>query len=278
LVWARPAGGAGTDWTYGIATDGAGNSYVDGQFSGTATFGAGEANETALSSAGGFDIFVAKYDPSGTLAWAKRAGSGGFDQGHGIATDGAGNSAVTGFFSGTATFGPGEVNETTLASAGAFDIFVAQYDPEGAMVWVKRAGDTGDDVGQGIAADGAYFYVTGHMRGAVTFGAGDASQTMLTSAGNADIFLASYFGVNDIDDDGVVDTADLCVPTAAGAVVNADGCSIADLAPCYGGWQNHGAYVSSVAHVAKDFVNLGLITNVQRNAIVFVAGQSDCGG
>ena len=41
--------------------------------------------------------------------------------------DGAGNSYVTGRFAGSATFGPGETNETTLTSAGAEDIFVAKY-------------------------------------------------------------------------------------------------------------------------------------------------------
>ena len=61
----------------GIATDGAGNSYVTGNFEDTATFGAGEPNETTLTSAGSSDILVAKYDPSGALVWAKRAGGTG---------------------------------------------------------------------------------------------------------------------------------------------------------------------------------------------------------
>ena len=74
LVWAKRAGGTSSDGGRGIATDGAGNSYVSGRFSGTATFGLGEANQTTLTSAGGPDIFVAKYDPSGALIWAKRAG------------------------------------------------------------------------------------------------------------------------------------------------------------------------------------------------------------
>jgi len=43
-----------------------------------------------------------------------------------IAVDGSGNSYVTGKFSGSATFGPGETNETTLVSAGFVDIFIAK--------------------------------------------------------------------------------------------------------------------------------------------------------
>jgi hypothetical protein len=41
----------------------------------------------------------------------------------------------------------------------------------------------------------------------------------------------------DIDGDGVIDSADACVPTAPGVVVDGDGCSIADLCPCEGGWR-----------------------------------------
>jgi len=99
---------------------------VTGEFGGSATFGPGETNETTLVSAGAGDIFVAKYNPSGDLVWARQAGGSGFDVGFCIAVDGSGNSYVTGKFSGSATFGPGETNETTLVSAGFVDIFIAK--------------------------------------------------------------------------------------------------------------------------------------------------------
>ena len=53
-----------------------------------------------LTAAGRGDIFVAKYDSNGALVWATRAGGTDIDRGRGIATDGAGNSYVTGQFSG----------------------------------------------------------------------------------------------------------------------------------------------------------------------------------
>ena len=81
------------------------------------------------------------------LVWAKRAGGPGGDQ---IAVDGAGNSYVTGGFSGSAIFGPGETNETTLTSAGFADIFVAKYDAASDLVWAKRAGGTSSDNSLGI--------------------------------------------------------------------------------------------------------------------------------
>ena len=129
LLWAKRAGGTSSICAegIGIALDGAGNSHVTGLFCGSATFGSGEANETTLTSAGSSDIFVAKYDRHGLLLWAKRAGGTNVDEGHGIAVDGAGNSYVTGDFSGSATFGPGEANETTLTSTGLVNIFVAKF-------------------------------------------------------------------------------------------------------------------------------------------------------
>ena len=55
------------------------------------------------------------------LVWAKRAGGTSLAEGRGIAVDGLGNSYVTGRFVGSATFGLGEMNATTLTSADTFD-------------------------------------------------------------------------------------------------------------------------------------------------------------
>jgi hypothetical protein len=149
LEWARRAGGTGRDAGRDIAIDGAGNSYVTGVFGGTglfrgiAPFGAGEVNQTILTSAGNGDVFVAKYDSAGALVWAKRAGGTEGDGGGGIAVDEAGNSYVTGGFGGMATFGAGEANQTILTSAGANDVFVAKY----------RAADQAGPIASNVLAD-----------------------------------------------------------------------------------------------------------------------------
>jgi hypothetical protein len=105
--------------------------------------------------------------------------------------------------------------------------------------------------------------------------------TDITAQGpfNASFSLA---GETDEDNDGVPDSLDECPGTPPGAIVDAEGCSIEQLVPCAGPrtggrWKNHGQYVSSIAHVTKDFVSQGLITEGQRSAIVSAAGRSDCG-
>ncbi len=186
VLWARSAGGASWDSAWGIAVDTAGNSYVTGGFGGAPGLAATFWPFT-LFSAGGFDIFVAKYDDSGNVLWARRAGGGSSgEEGWSIAVDVVGNCYVTGFYLGTATFGP-----FTLIGAGGDDIFVARYDPGGSVLWAQSAGGgASNDFGLGIAVDAAgNSYVTGHYARTVTFG-----PFSLTSAGLTDIFVSKYGG------------------------------------------------------------------------------------
>jgi hypothetical protein len=189
LVWAKQAGGTGYEASWGIAVDGSGNSYVTGMFNGTATFGEG-GNQKTLISRGLLDIFVAKYNTAGGLVWAKQAGGANDELGGWISVDGSGNSYVSGAFYGTATFGEG-ISQVTLTSA-VKDNFVAKYNTNGGLVWAKQV-DVNYNYGLVIAADGSgNIYMTGPFLGTVTFGAGEANETILTSRGLHDIFVAKY--------------------------------------------------------------------------------------
>ena len=192
LSFAKRAGGTAPDRGSSIAVLADGSSFVTGDFSGTAKFGAGEANETDLASAGFSDIFIAKYNPNGTLAFAKRAGGASSDLGTSVSVLPDGSSFVTGSFALTAKFGPGEPNETDLVAGGS-DIFIAKYNSDGTLAFAKRAGGTGSDLGFGIAVlpDGSSF-VTGQFSGTAKFGPGELNETDLVSAGSEDIFIAKY--------------------------------------------------------------------------------------
>ena len=120
-LWAR-AGGSGSyiDTGRSVTTDGSDNVIVTGSFQGTADFGG-----TSLTSAGGLDIFVAKYAATtGATQWLKSYGGILGDEGFGVATDAAGNVIVTGYFSDAVDFGGG-----ALTSAGGFDAFVLKLTP-----------------------------------------------------------------------------------------------------------------------------------------------------
>jgi hypothetical protein len=177
--WANKAGSSGEDFARNVAIDGNGNSYITGTFKGIASFGS-----TTLTSSGLEDLFIAKYDASGNVLWAKRAGGTNKDAANGIDVDASGNSAVSGEFQGTATFG-----STMLTSTNSLpDIFIARYDPSGNVLWALSAGGSANDFGRNIAVDGSgNSYVTGEFEGSASFG-----NTTLSTSGGVDIFIAKY--------------------------------------------------------------------------------------
>jgi len=192
LNWAVQAGGAGLDEGFGIAALEDGSSLVTGRFEGDATFGEGTAAVT-LTAPGGVDVFVARYNPDGTLVWARRAGGDNWAQGHSIAALPDGTSFVTGYFEGTATFGPGELNETELTAPGFQGMFVARYSSDGTLDWAVRAGGFGYVEGNGITAlPSGTTAVTGTFWSVAKFGWGDPNETLLYPAGDWDIFVAMY--------------------------------------------------------------------------------------
>ena len=86
----------------------------------------------------------------------------------------------------------------------------------------------------------------------------------------------------DSDGDGVLDSEDQCAHTAPGVVVNAQGCSIDQLAPCAGPaggfqWKNPAEYRLAVANEVALFVSEGLLTLEDADEITLAAIHSDCG-
>ncbi|CAN5610385.1 hypothetical protein BH11BAC1_BH11BAC1_02690 [soil metagenome] len=187
VLWAKSAGGGGSDRGNSVAADAFGNVYITGLFrSASITFGS-----TTLINAGNSDFFLTKYDSSGNVIWAKRAGGPGFDgtgdfTGNTVATDRAGNIFVTGCFSSPSiAFGA-----TTLLNTGGNDFFIAKYDSSGSAVWATGASGTGDDAGTSVATDtSGSVYVAGYFgSSAITFGI----YTLNLAAGYSDMFLVKF--------------------------------------------------------------------------------------
>jgi len=166
LVWVKSAGGGADDLAAGVAALSDGTGLVTGTFRWTATFGRGEPAEAMLTAASK-DMFVARYQPSGELGWARRAGGNAYTEALAIAALPDGTAFVTGRFENMATFGAGEERETTLIGPNWWlEIFVARYDPSGALAWARHAeGGNYDDWGNSIAVlpDGSAI-ATGHFR------------------------------------------------------------------------------------------------------------------
>ena len=169
-----------------MAVDHQGNSYVTGCYDGTANF-----ESITLQSAGDEDIFVAKYDASGSILWARRAGGSSIDVGSDIIIDGANECIVTGFYAWSGQFGT-----IPMTSYGREDSFVAKYDDAGNVVWVKGAGGLSEDRGTGVSMDGeGHCYVTGWFESVNTF-----DEISITSTGGRDLFVAKLMNTTRVED------------------------------------------------------------------------------
>lgn len=203
LAWARAAGGQVSPFASGHEGRAAvglpdGSVVVTGSFFGAITFAGSPAPDVTIFTTAGcntndFDLFVARYDASGVLSWARRAGGCSWEEGLGLAAGPLDSVTVTGRFdSRPAVFGPGEAGETTLYADWAdymtYDVFVARYGADGSLAWADRAGGTGDDLGEGVAAAGAGVAVAGEVRGPAVFGAGTPAAASLPQGA----FIARY--------------------------------------------------------------------------------------
>ena len=179
--WTKVAGGPAVDKLTGIAQDHSGNIFVTGYFDSTIAF-----DSIHLVSAGGTDVFIAKYDPDGVLLWAKQVGGQNDDYSSAISTDITGNCYVTGFFFVQGTFTT--FGTTTITQAGDADMFVSKFTAAGNLLWVRNGGGKSEDAAFGISTDvSGNSYVTGYFSGTALFGT-----TKVTSMGYSDIFIAKY--------------------------------------------------------------------------------------
>ncbi|MBN8702778.1 MAG: SBBP repeat-containing protein [Bacteroidetes bacterium] len=179
VVWAVDAGQNLSTQGNKLEIDAVGNVLMIGTYTGSSLV----VGTSTVTSAGSNDIFIAKYNSSGTPLWAKGAGGSGDDQALGIAMDGPNDFIISGYYSGTAIFG-----SDTMQSNGAEDIFMAKYRAlNGNFIWSKVVeGDTLND--EAFACNVDVFnnkFITGFFRKTNSF---DGVQ--LTSAGDNDFYLA----------------------------------------------------------------------------------------
>jgi uncharacterized protein (TIGR03437 family) len=186
LLYSTFLGGNDTDFACGIATDASGNAYVTGDsesYNFPVTSGAFQRQHGGGTS----DAFVAKFGPSGSLAYASYLGGRDFDHGESVAVDGNGNAYVTGF-----TPSPNFPAANPLQSAlkGPLDVFVTKLNATGTgLIYSTYLGGTGAEAGVFVSVDASgNAYVAGATQSTdfpVTQGA-----VQTTFKGEQDGFLA----------------------------------------------------------------------------------------
>jgi enterochelin esterase-like enzyme len=168
-LWTREFGTPGVDRAYGLQLDPQGHPVVVGYTKGD--FDGNHAGNTSD------DVFVAKYDPTGTREWATQVGTTVADRGYGLAIDPSGSIYVGGYTKGA----------LGGANAGDKDVFLLKLAPTGGSpLWIRQFGTLGEDKGMAVAAGGGYVYVAGMTS--------DVLGTPLpgTTPGGIDGFLAQF--------------------------------------------------------------------------------------
>jgi hypothetical protein len=167
-----------------VAVDASGDVILTGLFKGAVDFGGGW-----LTSAGSYDVFVAKFDPQGNHIWSKRFGDANEQWGGDVAVDGAGNLVVAGTFHGVVDFGGGPLTSEGFGYEGLQDIFMVKFDPAGNHLWSKRFGDPDAQYGGYVAVDAfGSIYSSGGFWSVVDFGGGP----LYSTDGGEDMYFVKF--------------------------------------------------------------------------------------
>lgn len=188
-LWATYFGGPDADQGQHITLDTAGGFlYITGFTSSpTGMVTAGAYQGLLLGSS---DAFLAKFDTSGTLIWSTYFGGSEGETCNAVAVDPAGNVTITGWTN----------SPDNIASPGAHlpvfrgqqDIFIAQFDSNGARRWSTYYGDIGFDIGLQVAADAnSNLIISGWTSSAINIASPGASQPIY-AGGTADAYLLKF--------------------------------------------------------------------------------------
>jgi hypothetical protein len=182
-ITAWSAGGVSTDGGQNIKCDTLGNVYVSGEFYQSATFG-----DTTITSPSNYALFIAKYSKLGKIIWVRQITDGVYSTNSkdikGIGVSQNGDVFLTGSFEGTIYFGSSNIT----ANGGFKDIFIAKYNANGVLSWVKKEGGASSDFSNAIVLDHlGSFYITGNFYGTTMIGT-----TSKTAVGDCDSYVAKY--------------------------------------------------------------------------------------
>jgi hypothetical protein len=186
LVWGKKISGTFSEFARSITTDGT-NVYITGEFSGQVNF-----NPSVLTSYGGDDIFVARYQCTngnmGISGWAIKMGSLMDDGGLSIKMYGN-NIIVGGYFKHICDFAG-----TTKTSFGEEDGFFSEHSAAGTLLEVHQLGGTGTDIVNAVAEDigTSTIFAAGSFSNTADFDSRPANTLNKTSNGGLDAFLVRY--------------------------------------------------------------------------------------
>ncbi|HMC96550.1 MAG TPA: hypothetical protein VKG92_02770, partial [Flavobacteriales bacterium] len=212
--WVRTGGGPDHyDRALAVAADSLGNTYVAGQFNGSATFG-----DTTLVSTSSEDIYLAKYALDGDLIWIRAMGSQGTDQVNDLLVLTDDLVVLAGSSNSTVTFGA----FTHTNTSGWPDAYMVAFTGSGDVSWFTAIAGTGSDLCTGLARYGTSttFVATGSYEGTLLLG----PTLIATGSRNTFVCEVTFDGAvqwaRSIACSGAGSSAAVALPAAATVVVS----------------------------------------------------------
>jgi hypothetical protein len=153
LRWSIRFGGTQGDIGNKIAVGPDDTMFVVGAFNGSMMI-----EKTELTAVGGSDAFIASFNTSGNLLWAKSFGGPGDDDATAVGIDGEGRVYVAGQFTGESTLG----GATPFVSDQG-DIYISSFDAAGGFRWAKTFGGTANDFVRDLAVRDGRVVATGRL-------------------------------------------------------------------------------------------------------------------
>ncbi len=172
VVWYNTIRGVGFDEANDISVGPNGEAYVVGTFKDTLTYVVDSTEVSITSYKGTYDLFLSKFSANGNLEWIHSTGGNQKDECMAVASDKEGNVYVTGHYEGGLNFGFGKAKGFLNSSGGSGqDCFIAKYNTEGVLQWIKSIGTYSFQSGVDIEVDeSGNVYVLGELNNnSVTF-------------------------------------------------------------------------------------------------------------
>ncbi len=191
--WAKKYGGTGDEWSSSLSIDSFDNVIISGHFRGIVDF---EGEILTSSPINNSNQFILKLDIWGDFKWVKQITNSNSNPFIISGTNNSGEVIAWGRFTGTINLDTGISNyRLTSNKPNAFDLFLAKYDSNGQLNWVKHFASESNLMFATLSSltidNQNNILLVGYFSNTVDFDP-NSNNYFLTSNGATDIFVAQY--------------------------------------------------------------------------------------
>ncbi len=187
ISFSKIGSSSGNDEGRKSVIDDSDNVYICGFFEKTCYF----SNTITKTSAGGTDVYLAKYNCQGVLQWVQTFG--GVYNEHtamhflGLDIDNQNNILISGSINNSGTITSQNGSNVSITTTGGSDAIIVKYSKAGDIIWHKKFGGSGLDDASNVKVNQSNndVIVTGYFNSASLV----IGSTTLLNAGNEDVFL-----------------------------------------------------------------------------------------